>query len=102
MLIIMCGCPGSGKSTFVDLLYAIDDDIYVINPSSWVPESIQEDDRQESIEFLLTELENFIKSMGYTYMFTSLQSKSLIKTHKKLGWFVDERPSYEVSKKVIL
>ena len=62
----------------------------------------KEDDRQESIEFLLTELESFIKSMGYTYMFTSLQSKSLIKTHKKLGWFVDERPSHEVSKKVIL
>lgn len=62
----------------------------------------KEDDRPESIEFLLTELENFIKSMGYTYMFTSLQSKSLIKTHKKLGWFVDEKPSYEVSKKLTL
>jgi hypothetical protein len=58
----------------------------------------KEDDRRDAIEYLINELEQFIVSMGYKYMFTNLQHKGLIETHKKLGWNMDKKPSYELTK----
>lgn len=58
----------------------------------------REDDRQKAIELLITEVENKSKALGYKYVFTIGRSKSLINTHKKLGWFVDDKPSHEITK----
>tara|TARA_R100000805_G_C3538947_1_gene54757 strand:- start:179 stop:586 length:408 start_codon:yes stop_codon:yes gene_type:complete len=58
----------------------------------------KEDDRQQAIKKLLSELEKFITTMGYKYMFTVVQNKHLIQIHKDLDWNMDEKPSYELSK----
>tara|TARA_Y100000401_G_scaffold75372_1_gene61228 strand:+ start:209 stop:616 length:408 start_codon:yes stop_codon:yes gene_type:complete len=58
----------------------------------------KEDDRQDAIKKLLTELEEFITTMGYKYMFSVVQNKHLIEIHKNLDWNIDEKPSYELSK----
>tara|TARA_R100001377_G_C3129592_1_gene88845 strand:+ start:138 stop:602 length:465 start_codon:yes stop_codon:yes gene_type:complete len=60
----------------------------------------REKDRQDAIEKLLIDAENKIKEMGYNYIFSIGRSKSLIKTHKKLGWHVDDSPSHEILKKL--
>ena len=33
-------------------------------------------------------------------MFSIGRNQSLINTHKKLGWDVDNKPSYEIAKKI--
>jgi len=58
----------------------------------------REDDRKEALELLLTELETFIITMGYKYMSTIGRNKNLMETHKKLGWNMDKKPSYELTK----
>ena len=55
-------------------------------------------DRNEAIEKLIVEAEKSAKEMGYIYMFTIGRHKSLISKHKKLGWFMDEKPSHEMTK----
>ena len=58
----------------------------------------REKDRQEAIELLITEAETKSRNLGYKYMFTIGRSKSLIDTHKKLGWAVDDKSSREIVK----
>ena len=57
-------------------------------------------DRKKAIELLITEAENKTKELGYKYMFSIGRNKLLIETHKKLGWFIDNKPSYEITKKL--
>ena len=57
-------------------------------------------DRKKAIELLITEAENKTKELGYKYMFSVGRNKRLIETHKKLGWFIDDKPSYEITKKL--
>lgn len=48
MLVIMCGLPAAGKSTFVDLLRPQLGECHVIRPSDWYPPDLEEmlgDDR---------------------------------------------------------
>jgi hypothetical protein len=54
--------------------------------------------RQEAIELLINASENVCKAMGYKYVFSIGRNNNLIKTHKELGWFVDEKPSHEIFK----
>ena len=58
----------------------------------------REKDRKEAIELLITNAEDVCKNMGITYMFSIGRSKNLMKTHEKLGWQVDKKPSYEIIK----
>ena len=58
----------------------------------------REKDRQDAIEKLLIDAENKIKEMGYGHIFSIGRTKNLINTHKKLGWFVDDKPSHEITK----
>ena len=58
----------------------------------------REEDRSEAVEKLIVEAEKSSKEMGYIYMFTIGRQKNLIAKHKKLGWFVDEKPSHEITK----
>ena len=80
--------------------------IYTTNSCSVLLEWIvsdpeyRDDDRGQAVELLIIEAEKLTKSLGYKYMFTIGRNKQLIETHKKLGWFVDEKPSYEITKKL--
>jgi len=60
----------------------------------------RENDRQEAVEKLLIDAESRVKDMGYKHMFSIGRSKRLIDTHKKLGWFVDDKPSHEIIKNI--
>ena len=58
----------------------------------------REKDRQDAIEKLINDAETKIKEMGYKHIFSIGRSKRLIDTHKKLGWFVDDKSSHEIIK----
>ena len=60
----------------------------------------REKDRKEAIEMLINGVEKDCKKLGLSYIFTIGRAKSLIETHKKLGWNVDKTPSYEIIKKI--
>ena len=49
---------------------------------------------------LIKEAEKVSKETGYKYMFSIGRNKHLIETHKKLDWFVDDNPSYEITKTI--
>tara|TARA_R100000329_G_scaffold148655_1_gene137797 strand:+ start:188 stop:649 length:462 start_codon:yes stop_codon:yes gene_type:complete len=57
-------------------------------------------DRKQAIEMLIKEAEKVSKETGYKYMFSIGRNKHLIETHKKLDWFVDDNPSYEITKTI--
>ena len=57
-------------------------------------------DRQEAIELLITMAEEICKKQGQIHMFSIGRNKNLIETHKKLGWKVDKKPSYEIVKNI--
>ena len=57
-------------------------------------------DRQEAIELLINMAEEICKKQGQIHMFSIGRNKNLIKTHKKLGWTVDKKPSYEIVKNI--
>mgnify|MGYP002623463790 CR=1 FL=1 len=60
----------------------------------------REDDRKQAIELLVKAAEEVCKANGVKYIFTIGRSKPLIKLHKKLEWTVDEKPSYEITKRI--
>ena len=80
--------------------------IYKTNSASVLLEWIvsnpdyRESDRKQAVEMLITEAEKLTKQLGYSYMFSIGRNKHLIATHKKLGWFVDDKPSHEITKKL--
>ena len=55
-------------------------------------------DRKQAVEVLLNTIEAVCKEQNKQYMFSIGRSKQLIDTHKKLGWTVDDKPSYEIVK----
>jgi len=61
----------------------------------------KEKDKKKAIELLILSAENVCKESGKKYMFSIGRNNSLINTHKKMGWNVDDKPSYEISKKLI-
>lgn len=60
----------------------------------------KENDRKQAIEMLINKTEEFCKNMGCKYIFSIGRNKHLIDTHKKLGWHVDKKPSYEIIKNI--
>jgi len=60
----------------------------------------KDNDRKEAIEMLLNTIEAICKEQGKKYMFSIGRNQNLINTHKKLGWDVDTKPSYEIAKKI--
>jgi len=57
-------------------------------------------DRKEAVEMLLKTIEAICKEQGKKYMFSIGRNQHLINMHKKLGWNVDHKPSYEIVKKI--
>jgi len=99
--------PDKGKSGFIvekNNIPIVSAFLYLTNSTGALLEWIvsnpeyREDDRKEAIELLITSAEDVCKNMGITYMFSIGRSKHLMKTHEKLGWQVDKKPSYEIIK----
>ena len=99
--------PDKGKSGFIvekNNIPIVSAFLYLTNSTGALLEWIvsnpeyREDDRKEAIELLITNAETVCKNMGITYMFSIGRSKNLMKTHEKLGWQVDKKPSYEIIK----
>tara|TARA_R110000803_G_scaffold109005_3_gene177343 strand:- start:2292 stop:2702 length:411 start_codon:yes stop_codon:yes gene_type:complete len=61
----------------------------------------KEKDKKKAVELLILSAENVCIQSGKKYMFSIGRNNSLINTHKKMGWNVDNKPSYEISKKLI-
>jgi hypothetical protein len=57
-------------------------------------------DRHSAIELLISGAEKFCIDLGFKVMLFVGKSKGLINKFKKLGWFVDETPSYEIMKTI--
>jgi hypothetical protein len=78
--------------------------IYYTNSDAVVVEWIisnpdyKDKNRKQAVEVLLNTIEEVCKKQGKQYMFSIGRSKQLIDTHKKLGWVVDDKPSYEIVK----
>jgi hypothetical protein len=60
----------------------------------------KESDRKESIELLISSLEEVAKQQGYSIIISITRNKGLIEAHKKLGYTVDISPSHEITKKI--
>ena len=60
----------------------------------------REKDRKQAIELLIVESEKKCKDLGFEHMFSIGRNKQLIELHKKLKWGVDEKHSYEITKKL--
>jgi len=58
----------------------------------------RESDRKDAITLLIQAVERVLSDQGIKHVFTIGRHKSLINLHKKLGWMVDEKPSYEIIK----
>tara|TARA_Y100001938_G_scaffold150774_1_gene243345 strand:+ start:6904 stop:7314 length:411 start_codon:yes stop_codon:yes gene_type:complete len=101
--------PDNGKSGFMiekNNIPIVSGFLYLTNSTGALLEWIvsnpnyREKDRQKAIELLLSEAERICKKMGITYVFSIGRNKSLIETHKRLGWKVDEKPSHEIIKNI--
>ena len=68
----------------------------------WIVSNIEyrEADRKKALELLITGVEHVAKQSGGEIIFSIARNKGLIHTHKKLGYRVDEKPSYEISKNI--
>ena len=62
--------------------------------------SYKETDRNEVLELLISSLEEVARQQDYSIIISITRHKGLINTHRKLGYTVDENPSYEISKKI--
>ncbi len=56
--------------------------------------------RPLAVKHLIQTAEQMVKDAGKSCIMSISRSSSLLKIHKKLGWHVDEKPSYEMIKKV--
>ena len=101
--------PDKGKSGFIvekNNIPIVSAFLYLTNSTGALLEWIvsnpeyREDDRKEAIELLITSAEATCKNMGVTYIFSIGRNRSLMKTHEKLGWNVDKKPSYEIIKNI--
>jgi len=61
----------------------------------------KENDRKEAIKILIKTAEGMVKKQGGGVMMSISRSKSLLETHKKLGWQIDNNPSYEMTKVIL-
>ena len=96
--------PSTGLIVEKDGVSIVSCYIYITNSTGALLEWIVSDpnykgkDRKQAIELLITTAEKMLKKQGVTYVFSISRSKHLMETHKKLGWFVDKRPSHEMTK----
>jgi len=99
--------PDDGKGGFMveknnipicaGFLYQTNSELVLLE---WIISNPQykDSDRKDALEYLITGCEAICKQAGRVHMFTICRHKSLINIHKKLGWLVDDKPSYELLK----
>ena len=56
--------------------------------------------RPLAVKFLIQTVEPMVKDAGKKCIMSISRSNSLLKIHKKLNWVVDEKPSYEMIKRI--
>lgn len=62
--------------------------------------SYREDDRGKAVELLISGAEKFCVDLGITSILHIGKNKGLMNKFNKLGWHVDEEPSYEIMKRI--
>ena len=78
--------------------------VYITNSKAALLEWIisnpeyRESDRKDAITLLIQAVERVLTDQGIKHVFTIGRNKHLINLHKKLGWMVDKKPSYEIIK----
>jgi len=89
----------NGKPIVAGFIYFTNSEVCLLE---WIVSDpgYREKDRKKALELLITSAEDACKNLGKSYMFSIGRNKHLIETHKKLGWFVDDKPSHEISKKI--
>ena len=101
--------PDNGESGFLiekNNIPIVSGFLYITNSKvvllEWIVSNpkYREDDREEAIELLINSVEQLCINMGTKYIFSVGRNKHLIETHKKLGWSVDKKSSYEIIKKL--
>jgi hypothetical protein len=61
----------------------------------------KESNRKDALELLIVSLEEVAKQQDYSIIISIARHKGLINTHRKLGYTIDDTPSYEISKKIM-
>ena len=61
----------------------------------------RESDRKEATKMLISGLEYVAKVSGCEAVISIGRNKSLMEMHKSLDYTIDEKPSYEISKKIV-
>jgi len=62
--------------------------------------SYKDRDKKQALQLLISSLEEVAKQQDYNIIISIARHKGLIKTHRELGYTVDDNPSYEISKKI--
>ncbi len=88
-----------GKLVVIGFIYLTNAKVALLE---WIisDPNYRESDREELIELLIKGAEDIVKHLDYKYLFSVVQHKKLIEKHRKLGWVVDDNPSYEITKKL--
>lgn len=104
-LLPLNGCGGvmvekEGKPIIAGFLYLTNSKVAWLE---WIVSNpdYRESDRKEALELLINTLETVAINQGYKIILSIGRNKGLIETHKKLGYTVDDKPSYEITKKII-
>ncbi len=101
--------PNNGKGGFMvekNNIPIVSGFLYISNSKMGMLEWIvsnpdyREKDRQEAIELLINKVESFCKDLDIKHVITLGRNKHLIETHRRLGWHVDKKPSFEIIKNI--
>ena len=60
----------------------------------------REHDRKDALELLILGIEHVAKSSGYSIILSIARNKGLMNAFKDLKYTVDDKPSFEISKKI--
>ena len=101
--------PDDGKSGFMiekNNIPIVCGFVYLTNSNvvllEWIVSNpkYKDEDRKEAIKLLINSVENLCISMDARLIFSVSRSKHLMKIHEELGWKVNEKPSYEITKNI--
>ncbi len=86
-----------GKPLIAGFLYATNSNICWME---WIVSDPKQKDKSKAMSLLISSLEKWGKDAGFKVVFSIGRSKNLISEHKKLGYIVDDNPSYEIIKNI--
>jgi len=86
-----------GKPLIAGFLYITNSGICWME---WIVSDPTQRNKSEAISLLISSLEKWGKDAGFKVVLSIGRSSSLINEHKKLGYTVDDNPSYEIIKKI--